>query len=340
MNIYTPAGPPAADVLHRRQLSRSNSISSSSPAAKDADPSKPPHRRATPPPARRRSSAAATTEGIGSLVEFGSGNINRWSNSTSSPVETREKGHASHPSGGSRPLNTASITNGASLASLNGASENPPSPSKFFSSSSSPSRTAAAYPYSRSPTSSPRRTRPRSPVYNPPSMTAPPQLPVLPLLAATVYDPSSSNGGSPSTGLSTPSTFNNTTAQTDYFSKKPQVSTSAGQRPPSRSKADRVLGRSPLGSPPIGVLESEARYISNPANSRPATASRPSTAGTRDTVQKPAQSAGRERSSSRDQESRNRSESNASSRLDDSHQSTPPRMYFCGLFLYPQYLFD
>ena len=86
-----------------------------------------------------------------------------------------------------------------------------------------------------------------------------------------------------------------------------------------------MLGRSPLGSPPIGVLESEARYNSNPTNPRPTTANRPSSVAPRDIVPRLAQSAGRERSSSKDQDSRNRSESNASSRLDDGYQSTPPR---------------
>lgn len=86
-----------------------------------------------------------------------------------------------------------------------------------------------------------------------------------------------------------------------------------------------MLGRSPLGSPPIGVLESEARHTSLSANSRPLTATRPLTGGTRDTVQRPAQSAGRERGGSRDLDPRNRSESNASTRLDDGYQGTPPR---------------
>lgn len=80
-----------------------------------------------------------------------------------------------------------------------------------------------------------------------------------------------------------------------------------------------MLGRSPLGSPPIGLLESEARYNSTTANSRPATAN------TRETAPRPVPGAGRERSGSKEQELRNRSESNASSRLDDSYQGTPPR---------------
>ncbi|KAF2799901.1 hypothetical protein K505DRAFT_229929 [Melanomma pulvis-pyrius CBS 109.77] len=355
MNIYTPlaAGPPPdlAAPAHARHASRSNSISSSvtakigrSASLKDSpvpDPSHP-HKRATPPPSRRRSSATAHVDGIGNLRE-GTANLNRWSAATtSSTASPREKGHAAHPSG-PRHLSSHSASNSSSLASLNGAAANPPSPR-----TSSSAAAAAAYSYSsnRSPASSPqRRTRPRSPIYNPPSsVTALPQLPLLPLLAATVYDPTTSNttssNGSPSTaGLFTPSTYNNsnnnnnnisnssnsTAASTDYFSAQPRPPPSSGPRPPSRSKADRVLGRSPLGSPPIRVLESEARYNSNPTTSRPTAAGRPSTAGTRDTAQPPAQSAGRERSGSKDQDSRSRSESNASSRLDDGYQSTPPR---------------
>jgi hypothetical protein len=120
-----------------------------------------------------------------------------------------------------------------------------------------------------------------------------------------------------------PSTYTNTPASSDYFSAKPRAPTSNGPRPPSRSTADRTPRRSPLGSPPI--FESEARNTSSTAPSRPIAASQPSTAVTRDTAQQPAQGAGRERSGSKDQDSRGRSESNASTRLDDGYQSTPPR---------------
>ncbi|ORY13309.1 hypothetical protein BCR34DRAFT_273764 [Clohesyomyces aquaticus] len=355
--MYNPivSAPPPADIAapshphahalahaapsHRRSSSRSNSLSSSSvvtvkraASLKETkpDPSKP--HRPTPPPSRsrRRSSVAhAAVDGIQGLRE-GIGNLNRWSQSTTSSSKsaatttttTKEKGHqqqASFP----RRLSTTS-----SLTSIHGA---PSSPSRL-NSSSSPSRKTPAQPSSRSPASSPARraagARPRSPVYHPPSSvtTLPqiPSIPAIPLLPATVYDPSSPNNSSsnesPSTaGLFTSSTY--ATTSTDYFASKtpaPAPSSNA-PRPPSRSKADRILGRSPLGSPPLGVLESESRH-------RPSTAaSRPSTAGTTKTAQNPPQPTQRGRVGSVDRDSRNRSESNASSRLEDGYHGTPPR---------------
>ncbi|PVH96380.1 hypothetical protein DM02DRAFT_535467, partial [Periconia macrospinosa] len=176
----------------------------------------------------------------------------------------------------------------------------------------------------RSPTSSsPRRSRPRSP---PPSSNLLPQIPSLPaLLPSTVYDPTASNTAS-STDLpatSAPATHNNpnTAITTDYFAARPRASST--QRPASRTKADRVLGRSPLGSPPVGVLESEARYRAGSGSARPGPAGRSSAVPSRDTAQPP-QSAGHERSFSKEQDSRGRSDS-TSSRLDDGYLSTPPR---------------
>ncbi|KAF2625058.1 hypothetical protein BU25DRAFT_372630 [Macroventuria anomochaeta] len=175
------------------------------------------------------------------------------------------------------------------------------------------------------------------------------------LLSATVYDPNSASSAStapsPSTaGLFTPSVFSSVQS-TDYFNSKPRTPrtplTVAAQRPPSRSKVDRALGRSPLGSPAIlGVGEPDARHNPGAGATRAPSASRPPAASTRDTVQTRAPSAGHRRSASRDHqrsesrdtysrsESRghyrstsrdhNRSES-TSSRFDDSHHDTPPR---------------
>ena len=180
----------------------------------------------------------------------------------------------------------------------------------------------------------------------------PPQLPALPpmLLPAVAYDPNSpssaSTANSPSTaGLFTPSVF--ATAQpTDYFNSKPRTPLTA-QRPPSRTRVDRVLGRSPLGSPAIlGVGEPDARQNPGAGATRAPSAGRPPAASSREPVQTRAPSAGHRRSTSRDHqrsesrdtfggsESRghyrstsrdhNRSES-TSSRFDDSHHDTPPR---------------
>ena len=75
----------------------------------------------------------------------------------------------------------------------------------------------------------------------------------------------------------------------------------------------------------MSVLESEARYRANSGASRALAAVRPSPASAREPPPRPAQSAIHERTFSVDQEHRDRSESNASSRLDDGAQGTPPR---------------
>ena len=311
-----PVGP-----VHNRQSSRSNSVSSlkRSASLKDTvpDPTKP-NKKPVPSSARRRSSVAhVSLEAIGAVRE-GVGNLNRWSQSTaSSKASSKEKAHSHQPSLSRR----LSINNNSSLASTHGSAPHPSSPNRL---NSSPSR-RPIQPSTRSPASSPhRRARPRSPVYQPPSsVTAPPQLPSLPLLPATVYNPSSPNtsaADSPSGGLfsTNPYLSNNT----DYFNSKPRPSLSTNPRPPSRNNA---AGKSPLGSPPIGVLESEARHRSNLSGSRLFTANHPSTAHSRDPFQNAWQTPVRERSGSRDQEYRIRSESNASNRLDDGYQGTPPR---------------
>jgi hypothetical protein len=82
------------------------------------------------------------------------------------------------------------------------------------------------------------------------------------------------------------------------------------------------MGRTPLGSPPIGLLESEARYNSIIANPGPAPASRPLTAVPAKEV---AQGPVHDRSQSKEKALRERSESNTSARLDDNFQGTPPR---------------
>lgn len=183
---------------------------------------------------------------------------------------------------------------------------------------------------------------------------APPsQLPSLPpmLLSATVYDPNSpstaSTAPSPSTaGLFTPSVF--TSVQpTDYFNSKPRTPLTAAPRPSSRNKVDRVLGRSPLGSPAIlAAAEPDARHAPGPGAPRAPSAARLPAASTSEPVRTRAPSAGHRRSTSRDlprsesreaysrSESRghyrstsrdhNRSES-TSSRLDDLHHDALPR---------------
>lgn len=178
----------------------------------------------------------------------------------------------------------------------------------------------------------------------------PPQLPALPpmLLSAAVFDPNSpsttSSAPSPSTaGLFTPSVFANAAQPTDYFNSKPRTPLTA-QRPPSRTKVDRVLGRSPLGSPAIlEVREPDARHNPAPAAARAPSATRAAPAepvrnrvpsgGHRRSVSRDHQrsesrdaygrseSRGHYRSTSRDH---NRSES-SSSRFDDAHHGTPPR---------------
>jgi hypothetical protein len=366
MNIHTnkaalPLQQPEQPAKHRRTHSRNTSISSSSVVTvkraaslslrdSTANPEPPkPHttERATPPPstARRRSSAAngAADGGIGSFRD-GAANINRWSQSTtssrSSQPREREKGHQQHPSF-SRKLSISSAGQ-LSAQNLHGATAHPASPSRLNNNSS------------RSPASSPRRNRPRSPVYEPsPSTAAPPQIPSLPpiLLPSSVYDPntptSASTNNSPSTsGLFTPSILASGPPR-DYFNSKPLAPPASSQRPPSRSKVERVLGKSPLGSPAIiGVREGDARHDRASGTARSSSSRRPSVPSTRDSAQRPPQSAGHRQAASRDH-SRNtsrdhhrsgtrdhsrstskdhhRSESNTSAITEENYQGTPPR---------------
>lgn len=341
-----PAGPDAPHHLqhHRRQSSRTASLLSSASSVvtvqrsasfslRDStivpDPSRP-----TPPPSTRRRSSAATgaVEGIAAFRD-GAANINRWSQSTasssrSSTLRDQHKTHAAHPSF-SRKL---SISTAAPLATLASAF-NGPAPL-----SQSPSRSKNNY----------NSSRPRSPVHAPSSsVTQPPTLPLLPpiLLPSTVYDPntptSASTTNSPSTGLYTPATTAPNPSR-DYFNSKPVTPLPASQRPPSRSRAEKVFGKSPLASPAVLGLHDDT----SSATARPTTGRRASIVGTRDASQKPPQSAGQRRAASRDHsrsesrdhnrsESRDhnrsssrdhfRSESNTSARLDDSYLGTPPR---------------
>lgn len=145
-------------------------------------------------------------------------------------------------------------------------------------------------------TASPARKLSISAASNANASAPPPQLPQLPpmLLAATVYDPnspgSSSTAPSPSTaGLFTPGLLSSA-QPTDYFNSKPRTPlTATHQRPPSRTKVDRVLGRSPLGSPAILAADPDPRPRAPSASRPPAAASQPR-----------APSAGHGRSASRD----------------------------------------
>ncbi|RMZ69645.1 mit domain-containing [Pyrenophora seminiperda CCB06] len=318
-----------------------------------------PHPRATPPPsqARRRSSAAnGAAEGIGALRDpqvpgTPNGNVNRWSQSTAGstrepPEQQHQHHHQNHQHSFSRKLSLT--TQGL----VNGAASHPVSPPRTAS------RTQAA---SRSPTSSPR-ARPRSPVYEPPtsshqSVTAPalrkPSLGPA-LLPSSVYDPktptSASTTNSPSgSSLFTPTLITGYQPR-DYFNSKPapvpQPQTQT-QRPSSRTHVDKLLAKSPLASP--ALHDADTRYETTPGPGRP-TAARPASiaaAGTRDSVQKPPPSAGHRQIASRDhsraqsreqfrsasrtqarsptREHHLRSESNASARLEDNYQGTPPR---------------
>ncbi|KAI8938247.1 hypothetical protein NX059_005907 [Plenodomus lindquistii] len=371
MNLSSrPPNPADVAASPRRQSSRSASLSSSSVVTVQRSASisrrdaTEPHRRATPPPAARRRSSAANgaADGLAAFREGSStastastanANINRWSQSTASSSRSP---HQRHPSfsrklsitgpGGSSATTTTTTANGAAAPPL------PHSPSRL---NSSPLRTAAAYAHPRSPTSTntARRARPRSPSAGPP-VTAPPRLPSLPpvLLPSTVYDPNSptsaSTANSPSTsGLFTPGLFIGGQQQ-DYFNSKPSASHPPSHpRPASRSKAERVLGKSPLGSPAIiGTQEADPRYVANVGASRPATTRRPSVPGTRDLTQKLPHGAGHRAAASRDhlaistrdngaidsrEHARSRSkdhlrnESSSSTRLEDSRQGTPPR---------------
>ncbi|KAH7119125.1 hypothetical protein B0J11DRAFT_440587 [Dendryphion nanum] len=355
MNLYsTHAAPPSQPLdlplSARRPSSASVNSLHRSASLRDSDQSSSsrPRRPASPPSSRRRSSAAGfAVDGIAiapSAAATNTHRVNRWSHSTSGSAKSPPQHNQNislHPLDDLDASSTApaaaaaaaattsrnlTITNAPTLASLNGASPSSPvrKPQNFFS--------------DRSPASSPsRRPRPRSPVFNPsaaPLLTSPPPtLPSLPLLPSTVYDPSTPNttssNNSPSTaGLFHPNTYS-PNSSTDYFNAKPRAPSQNAQRPPSRNKADRILGRSPLGSPPIGLLESEARHAkSSSVSSRPTTANRPPTAvaaPARESAHKPTHSTGHERSRSHQQDPRSRSESNASTRLDDSHQGTPPR---------------
>ncbi|KAH3953835.1 hypothetical protein HBI24_123400 [Parastagonospora nodorum] len=363
MNIHStsaalPLQQPDPAPRHRRTSSRNTSISSSSVVTvkraaslslRDTPPNPEPpkphtdHQRATPPPAARRRSSAANQLADGAIGQFrdGAANINRWSQSTTSSrsSQPREK---DRETGAPQPINTARKLSLSSSALLHGAAAHPASPSRL---NNTPVR---------SPNSSPRRVRPRSPAYGPPATSAaPPQLPSLPpiLLPATVYDPntptSASTNNSPSTaGLFTPSVFG-TSQPRDYFNSKPLAPPPSNQRPPSRSKAERVLGKSPLGSPAIiGFQEGDARHDAPPGAARPSTTRRPSVPTSRSTVQKPPQSAGHRQAASRDHtrntsrdhhgtatrdhgrstsKDHHRSESSTSARLEDNVQGTPPR---------------
>ncbi|KAL1644301.1 hypothetical protein SLS61_008904 [Didymella pomorum] len=197
---------------------------------------------------------------------------------------------------------------------------------------------------STSTTASPARKLSISAASNANNSAPPPQLPQLPpvLLAATVYDPNSPSSNStvpsPSTAdLFTPGLLS-AAQPTDYFNSKPRTPlTATHQRPPSRTqgKVDRVLGRSPLGSPAILASESDLRPRAPSASRPPAAASQPRapSAGHRRSASRDHQrsesrdayarseSRGHYRSTSRDH---NRSESN-SSRFDDSHHDSQPR---------------
>ncbi|KAG9190282.1 translation factor GUF1, mitochondrial [Alternaria panax] len=338
----TPSTALAHSPSHRRHSSRSGSVSSSSlhrsASLRDPSNAEPPHKRATPPPStsRRRSSAAnGAADGIAPLRDgpAASASLTSWSQSQSqyhsNATATRDQDHHHHHHHHPSFSRKLSITTTSTAA--NASAPLPQSPS-------------------RSPPSSPRRHRPRSPVYDPPSsVTAPPNIPELPpiLLPSTVYDPntptstSTTNNSPSASSLFTPSLLSGNQPR-DYFNSQPTQPPPA-QRPPSRTtKAERVLGRSPLASP--AVLQ-EADSTSGPG--RPSTGRRPSIAAApRDTAPKPLSSAGHRQAASRDHsrsQSREqfrsasraharspsrdhlRSESNASARLDDGQQGTPPR---------------
>ncbi|EDU41228.1 conserved hypothetical protein [Pyrenophora tritici-repentis Pt-1C-BFP] len=380
MNPQSDLLPPHA---HGRKSSRSGSISSSSVvtvkrsaslslAAPDAhlpDPSTKPHPRATPPPAqaRRRSSAAnGAAEGIGAerdhqasgTLSTTNGNVNRWSQSTAGstrePDQQHYHHHHHHQQQQHHYQHQYSFSRKLSLTSqslVNGAAPHPVSPPRTAS------RTQAA---SRSPTSSPR-ARPRSPVYDSSSSSslqavtaAPaPRKPSLGpvLLPSSVYDPNTPTSASTTNSPSASSLFTPTLItgyqQRDYFNSKPApVPQPQTQRPPSRTHVDKVLGKSPLGSP--GPHDADARYEVTPGSARPSTVRPPSVAAaaTRDSAQKPPPTVGHRQIASRDHsrtQSREqfrsasrtqarsptrehlRTESNASARLEDGYQGTPPR---------------
>ncbi|KAF2835021.1 hypothetical protein M501DRAFT_1008807 [Patellaria atrata CBS 101060] len=190
---------------------------------------------------RRRSSVAHVA--IGGLNGFreGIGNLNRWSQSTSSSKSSaKDKGHSRRESF-SRRLSIGGTSN---FAPFNGSSALPASPSK-----KNPKDVR------KSPTASPQRLqRSRSPGGPPPNpLTSLPPLSTLPLLPATVYDANSPSTvttavHTPSTaGLYTPST--QSSPQPDYFSTRPS---SSHKRPITNSSRP---ARSPLASPPLGEVQ-------------------------------------------------------------------------------------
>ncbi|KAI4659067.1 uncharacterized protein J4E78_005491 [Alternaria triticimaculans] len=296
--------------------------------------------QATPPPAttsRRRSSAANGAAEAIAAAATASANLNRWSQAPGTQAGRSDHPHHQHHPSFSRKLSITTPNTAAPASAANGPE--------------SPARIANSAP--RSPTASPRRHRPRSPAYDPPSaVTAAPKVPQLPpiLLPSTVYDPntptstSTTNNSPSASSLFTPNLLSGL-QQRDYFNSKP-TQPPPSQRPPSRTtKAEKVLGKSPLGSPAV-LQEADPRHDSTSGAARPSTARRPSVAAPRDPVQKPPPSAGHRPAASRDHsrsQSReqfrsgsrahvrspsrdhHRNESNASARLDDSYQGTPPR---------------
>ncbi|USP75219.1 hypothetical protein yc1106_02493 [Curvularia clavata] len=363
-----PAGPAGPDDLpapsqshhhHRRQSSSVGAVKRSA-SLKDANPnpnsSPKPHKRATPPPsaARRRSSAAnGAADGIGPLIDHEGKPLPQ-------PYHPHHQHHHQQPSY-SRKLSITSIT---AAPTANGAVPRPASPSRIHS--SPPARSSKLHASAaRSPTSSPRRSRTRSPVHDPPpTLTAPPKLPSLPpiLLPSTVYDPNtpttSSTANSPSASSLFAPNLQSVNAPRDYFNSKPTPSQPPVQRLPPGTKADKVLAKSPLGSPAI-LNEAGPRHDSASGPDRPSTVRRPSLAAgttaatttsttttaaiTRDSAQKPKpptpsghkqvpprHSRGHSRSGSRayptsPTRDHHRNESNTSAKLDDHFQGTPPR---------------
>ncbi|KAF2134644.1 hypothetical protein P153DRAFT_419296 [Dothidotthia symphoricarpi CBS 119687] len=316
MNTPRPASP-SAGPSQRRPSSRSISLSSSSVVTvKPAAPSQThAHRPGTPPhSARRRSSAAnGAADGIGAFRE-GVGNLNRWSQST-----TSSRASTGPPPSFSRKL---SVGSPGTLAAIHGAAQ---------SQSAEPSRLHLARSSTRSPPSSPRRRpRPQEPAeplsFVPLDAQPAAQPPVL--LPATVFDPNSptsaSTANSPSTaGLFTPGIFA-ASQPTDYFNLKARVAphphTHQHQHQPSRSKTERVLGKSPLSSPAIlGIQDADSRHAFTLSAVRPRTSSRP--AAPRDTGQPPIHGAGHSRRPASRDHSRSASKDHHRSTSIDHHRS-------------------
>ncbi|EMD97167.1 hypothetical protein COCC4DRAFT_72867 [Bipolaris maydis ATCC 48331] len=310
-----------------------------------------PHSRATPPSSassRRRSSAAnGAAEAIALLADHEG-------KSHHQPYHHHHHHHHHqlhhHQPSYSRRLSVTSTTGPA-----NGPLPLPHDDSRIHS--SPPARPSKLHnSNARSPTSSPRRSRPRSPAHDPPPTgTAPPRLPKLPpvLLPSTVYDPntptSSSAADSPSQASLFAPNLQSVNAPRDYFNSKPTPPQPPVQRPPSRTRVDKVLAKSPLASPAI-LNEADPRHDSASAPGRPSTARRPSVAaaavvaaaaaaaaatplGHRHTASRQhaaSHSKDHSRTASRTHATspsrdHNRSESNTSAKLDDHYQGTPPR---------------